>query len=610
MDRLTELLELLANEEARSRLSDDELGAINGELTELFRAVRAGEVEGVDRHDTEVLRQIGDCIVATCAESAMRFAAAAAAADEIAAIERDAGLAEASGDTESEGDPEGDPEGEGETTDPAEGDPEGTEGTDPAEGDGSEREAASGQPEGEPVVAGAAGPPALPSIAELNRRRPAARREAPAARVVSEPGQIRWLPTGEFVSFDEYIQRVASYDGPMRTGEKVRLGRQPTVRENAIHINSRQDSPEEISRKLEQAVAGLLDPRSWGAGGVPQEPILAAGGWGTPTPVVYDVDTLAVADRPVRAALPSVTVDRGGLTWVVQPKFSDIVTGGPTTTTAAVGIWTAAIDETPGSRVKSKMRAPTPTTRTVQLDALYASISVGLLQSRAFPEWIRAWQQNVDAAWARMAETYLLDKIEASTLTKQVSQGTVIGAARDYVSFLIILAAGERNRQRMRPNATLRLLYPAWLEDLVGVDLFRDGSGAAASPPQLVGREWIQSTLRAVNINGAGYLDSSTSGGQLLEAQADDDDLNELPQHTRSYLFPEGTFVVGDGGEFDAGVIRDEDLVETNDFRLFRESFEALFDRGHWAYQLDAFLCPSGTASAPVDIQHLCTTGS
>lgn len=606
MDRLTELLELLSNEDARSRLSDEELGAINAELTELFRAVRAGEVEGVDRHDTQVLRQIGDCIVATCAESAMRFAAAEAAADEIAAIERDAGLAEASGDAEEEGDESS--EGEGDSEGDSSGDAEGDESAE----SGSEGEAPSEQAEGErePVMAGAGGPPALPSIAELNRRRPAPRREAPQARVTAEPGQIRWLPTGEFLTFDEYISRVASYDGPLRVGEKMRLGRQATVRENAVVINSRQDSPEEISRKLELAVEGLLDPAAWGRDGLPQEPILASGGWGTPTPVAYDVDTIAVADRPVRAALPSVTVDRGGLTWVVQPKFSDIVTGGPTTTTAAVGIWTAATDADPGATVKSKMRAPTPTTRTVQLDALYASLSIGLLQSRAFPEWIAAWQRNTDAAWARMAETYLLDKIEASSLTKAVSQGTVIGAARDYVAFLIILAAGERNRQRMRPNAMLRLLYPSWLEDLVQVDLVRDGSGAAASPPQVVGREWIQSTLRAANINGAGYLDSSTAGGQLLSAQADDDDLNELPQHTRSYLFPEGTFVVGDGGSFDAGVIRDEDLVETNDFRLFSESFEALFDRGHWAYQLDAYLCPSGTASAAVDIQHLCTTGS
>ena len=79
--------------------------------------------------------------------------------------------------------------------------------------------------------------------------------------------------------------------------------------------------------------------------------------------------------------------------------------------------------------------------------------------------------------------------------------------------------------------------------------------------------------------------------------------LDAFPTKTRSYLFHEGAFVIGDGGMYDVGIVRDGDLVNSNDFRVFSESFEGVFDRGQWAYVLDADVCPSGTSSGAVNLQ-------
>jgi hypothetical protein len=619
-DVIAQRHELLSAEDARQRLSDDELGALWAELAELFASIRAGEVEGISRSDTDTLRVVSECLAACAVEAGARFTDAAAAADEIADLERAAGLVvdeEPSGDEAAEA--AGGDEGEGGDGNEADDDGDAGEG----EGEGGDAEAGAEAPAAGVQAGSAPARIPVPSLRQLNGRAPA-RRDVPAARVggVNEDryggeANIRWLPTDEMVTAGKFHELMAAWPesrrGAIPVGQKVVLGRIDTLGAEAQRIDTRQDSVEVIGRKIEAATIGLTNPGNWDEHGRPREAILASGGWLTPSPVDYDLGPqIHTTARPVAGALASVGLDRGSLTWVRQPKLTDIVTGGPGVTTAAVGKWTTDDDESAvdGSPVKSHQRIGAPTTVTKELIALYRSLEVGVLQSRAYPEWVARYEALTEVAWARMSETFLLDQIEESDIIKFVSQATVIGATRDYLAFVISLAAQERHRQRMDPTASVRLLYPSWLVELCIIDLLRSGTNFVDSSPQVVARNFIESTLRAGNVNGTAYLDSSTDGGQLLSAQADDDDLNELPTRTRSYLFHEGAYVHADGGTLDLGVVRDADLVETNDYRIFAESFENVLDRGEWAYCLDAYLCPSGTSSAAVDIQHLCTTGS
>lgn len=624
VERLTQLHEVLTNDEARARLSNAEVEAFRGELAEMFAGVRAGSVDGIERTDTEAMRRIGACVIAARDEMAARATAAQEADAEIDAIAREAGLA-----AEGEGE-EGGTEGEG--TEGAEGgDAEGTEaeGAEGTEGGDAAEGAAGAQPCGceasahaagqHPVEASASGPLAIPSLRALNERQPHLRSDATRVVVGDRQGaDIIWLPTNERVTDAEFAERVSDYAaqnlGAMPMGHKTILGQRRTIADNAQVINSRSDSAEAISRKLELAVDGALDPRNW-RDGDPGDALVASGGWGPPAPVVYDIPVLADADRSVRACLPSVGADRGGLTFVRPPSYASITQGGPGTTTAATGIWTNTTDTTPGGTVKSKQTVANPASVTRQLDAVYMQLQFGVLQARSFPELVRSWTQNTEAAWADEGDRKLLDLIEGFSITKTLTQAALASATRDFLAMHISLASQERRRQRMRPDAMLRLMYPSWVEDLVVIDLLRSGTSFVDTSPQVVARSYIREQLARANINSCPLRTDSTvtkNGGatRSIQAEVTATDFNELPTIARSYLFHEGAFVVADGGAENLGIVRDADLVNTNDFRIFSESFETVLDRGIWAYVTDVYLCPSGTAGAAVDLTNYCGGGS
>lgn len=90
-ERLTALIEALRDEEARTDelagLSDEQLGATRDELRDLFRQVRAGEVDGVDPSDVGLLSGIHDAVRALETEMGAREEAAAARDEQIAAME-------------------------------------------------------------------------------------------------------------------------------------------------------------------------------------------------------------------------------------------------------------------------------------------------------------------------------------------------------------------------------------------------------------------------------------------------------------------------------------------------------------------------------------------
>jgi hypothetical protein len=217
---------------------------------------------------------------------------------------------------------------------------------------------------------------------------------------------------------------------------------------------------------------------------------------------------------------------------------------------------------------------------------------------------------NTRAAWAQEAETKMLDLIEAASGTgrvKTVAESTVLSTTRDFIAAVIRLAAQERRRQRMAPDAMLRVMAPTWLLDTVQEDIIRSGTSFVDGPPQVVARDYLVAQMRAVNVNISFYWDSSTAGAQLMLSQSGSGaQLNSFPETVRWYLFHEGMFVHGDGGTLDVGIIRDSTLVNTNDFRVFVESFETIFTRGLFGYVVDQTLCPNGTSSATLDIHTHC----
>ena len=64
------------------------------------------------------------------------------------------------------------------------------------------------------------------------------------------------------------------------------------------------------------------------------------------------------------------------------------------------------------------------------------------------------------AGFARLAETNLLNAIKAGSTNVTQANTNTQGAVSSLLGSVLTAAAGQRSRQRMAPDATLRAIFP------------------------------------------------------------------------------------------------------------------------------------------------------
>jgi hypothetical protein len=74
--------------------------------------------------------------------------------------------------------------------------------------------------------------------------------------------------------------------------------------------------------------------------------------------------------------------------------------------------------------------------------------------------------------------------------------------------------------------------------------------------------------------------------------------LLEFPDSFSWYLFAEGSFLFLDGGTLDLGIIRDSSLVNTNDYKMFIETFEGIAFVGVESLKITTNISVNGVAAA------------
>jgi hypothetical protein len=87
-------------------------------------------------------------------------------------------------------------------------------------------------------------------------------------------------------------------------------------------------------------------------------------------------------------------------------------------------------------------------------------------------------------------------------------------------------------------------------------------------------------------------IDLNVFGAQSVGA------LLEFPDTFAWYLFSEGSFLFLDGGTLDLGIIRDSTLVNTNDYKMFVETFEGLAFVGIESLVVTSTINVNGVAAA------------
>lgn len=590
MERLAEILALLADAEALAALTPAELEALDAELVELADTLQA---EGLTDDVLAALQQIAEATDQVRAEHAAREQAAADLQAEAAAT-----LARIRGEQENpDGDPAADPAADPEA-DPA-ADPEAQ--PDPAADPAADPEAADPTPE--QLAAAAGGPaPVRPRLSSVRSRAPQATGVGAARTPSRVPEPSQWglvasanlgdagFAAGERLDDPDKLARafqaaIESTKG-YRHGPPVKV---PVARAGAdvADLYPEDRILDGNSRMNARKIEAVTSPQA----------LTAAGGICAPINVRYDLPVIGDDDRPVRdMALARFGADRGGVSTIPPPQLTDL--------DGAVGIWTEANDTNPSSpATKPCLTVTCPDEDTTLVEAITLCLETGNFRARFFPEQIDAWMRLAAVNQARRAENQLLAAI--GTGSTQVTSGQLLGATRDVLTTLDRAVAAIRSRFRLNTPMPLRFIAPFWLRDMIRTDLAREMPGSGQERLAAADAE-IEGWIRARGVNVTWSLDGES--GQVFHAQGDGP-LIGWPSTVVSYLYPEGSWLFLDGGELNLGVVRDSTLNATNDLQMFSETFESAHFHGNVSYRLAMDLCPDGTVSGTVDIDP-CSTGS
>lgn len=314
------------------------------------------------------------------------------------------------------------------------------------------------------------------------------------------------------------------------------------------------------------------------------ENIVASGGLCAPYTNFYDVVSYGSSARPVRDALVSFNASRGGVNVPGGISIADITDG--------VGVVTAAQDAAGGTTgTKTCLAISCPSYTPTAIEAIYACIEFGNLNSRAWPELVERFMNELDAQHARVAETELLDGIaSASTSTTRALQ---YSGTSTILAGVLQAVAAYRQRLRMDRAVPFDLLLPDFLPELLLNDLInrnfqsleiRSANAITGLIESVTGTTVSYYMDAPTNAAATGWFDSSQTAAAL----------DSWPTHIFGYLFPRGTFIHLDMGELNLGLVRDSTLNETNDYQMFRETFENVAFIGIQSLEIDFTVDHSG----------------
>lgn len=308
--------------------------------------------------------------------------------------------------------------------------------------------------------------------------------------------------------------------------------------------------------------------------------LVASGGFCAPLPINYDIFGVGSTARPVRDSLPTFGATRGGIRYIQPPVLGSY--------TGALSLWTALNDVNPTNPVtKPVLKVNCANELTASTDAITLSLEFGNLMTRAFPELVQRHNQLALIEHARFAEKTLLAKISA--LSSKVTVNADLGTARDLLSAIARASAQYRNRHRIPRGVRLRLLMPDWTLDAIREDI----ASNLAIENIAVDDGTVQAWFAARGFSISWYMDDN------FAAQTPGGVLNDWPSTIKFWLFAEGTLLFLDGGTLDLGVIRDAELVSTNDYVTFVETFEGVAKVGLEVLEVSA-ATSTGIVTAPV----------
>jgi hypothetical protein len=285
--------------------------------------------------------------------------------------------------------------------------------------------------------------------------------------------------------------------------------------------------------------------------------LTAAAGWCAPSEILYDLCSLSSLDGMLD--LPTLQASRGG--------FQIPEDGGPDFATIydLIGdegdVILTEYDVENGAE-KVCVEVPCPPFVDVRLDVAYLCLTGNLLQQRGYPEAVTQFSQEAITALAhKVNESMIARLVAGSTAPATIPEPASSDDAASQVLSAVELAIMDmRYRNRMSLNATVEVVFPAWVIGPIRAALARRRGVAelAVSDAEIV--SWF--TVRGARVQFVYDWQDAFSGGDFGGSAS----ATAFPTTVTFLVYPAGTWVKGEQDVINLDTIYDNAMLTTNQF--------------------------------------------
>ena len=300
---------------------------------------------------------------------------------------------------------------------------------------------------------------------------------------------------------------------------------------------------------------------------------LTASGWCAPSTNLYDLFAVDAGDGLID--LPTVQVTRGGLNVPGFVGFGE----------ASDALWTWTEDSRDDEETKPCLYIPCPEFTDYRLEAEGLCITAGNLTDRAYPELTQRFVQ--------LAVNSHLHRVSAAIINKILTGATGVSmnavnssAAGSILNAVDLQVADYRSQFRMSVNSVLEAVFPLWTRELMRADLaMRNGVMLTNVSDADLAAHFATRKVRPQFVHD--YQPLYGMGAAV-----------EWPATVSFILYAAGSYVRGDGGTIDLGVVRDSVLNATNDFTAaWTEQLFLVAKVGPTAREIEVTLSVDGTTA-------------
>lgn len=554
----------------RFQLPEDLTALEHDALSQLMEDAVAAfdELSGQDTitgDDLADLRRMRDGINAIKAEQQARISAAEEAAAEIDALRNDVHGEVTADDPENPTDPADDPANPADPEDPP-ADPE-----NPTDPENPEDPAL--DPDGELVTASAARPL---DMRQVRRRQP--KQQLPPAEPARPRVKLTAAADVPGLAMAQDIDMAALVDGMADRAKGLTSAKRPAQAlvasyaipyDRAVIVDDASSAPEGTRAVLAAADQGRL----------PEQDLVASGGWCSPSEIIYDIADVACPDMLWSA--PEVQLRRGGIRYFLTPSLD---------VSSLTWIHTEA-DDIAGAE-KPCFHIPCPDPIEVRCDAVGVCLEAGILTEKFFPELISWYIRNSMVAHEiRISQAMFLEAIAASG---GIVANETFGAFTAVFAQVALQAADMVEKHSLCETTAVEVTFPWWSRNAFLADIARqNGRRVEDVDPGIITSAFATLGVSAQFARGL-PPDAGVSMGGATPAEA-------WPTTVPFMIHPAGAFQIGRGAEVNLGAVYDSEKFKVNDYTAtFTEECVALVYRGPESRFVYVPICPDGATGRQI----------